>query len=249
MNKKHQVASLTINSSIFLTVLVAIIVTIGRSVRAQYYVNPEVTWMDFFYYTDITNIVLWVASICMIIIVSMQIHNKKTYKSFKGFYIFKFISVVGTTFTFLFVFLIFFPLGEINEKYKEVSMYNGIQIITHIIAPLLGLFGFVFTEYYPTNKKWTYTLPLVEMFVYMLILIPLVVTGVYEKYSCTHWESPYPFTNFMSNPWWATILYMIFCYGLTLGIGAGIYFSNYAAFTKLYVQDTNAKKHKIKNNK
>ena len=230
MNKKQRISSLVLNAVIIAAVIVSASLSfVLESVEDG--IKPN--WTTILYFTVLSNIVLAVASIATIVDIAKSWKQDK-FTLNKHIFIFKYIATTGTTLTFLVVLLILLPGVSTMEKYKNIHLYRNEQAMLHLVIPLIGLFTFIFTEYSTTPAKWTFALSFTEGLVYLILILPFILTDTYLKNSPRKEEAPYPFLYFNTNPWWES---MLWCLGLTalfIGIGAGVYFSNWAAFNKMY---------------
>ena len=148
------------------------------------------------YYTQDSNILGLISSI----IVLYYLAKNKEFTKFVS--VFRFLSIVSLTITFLVVLLVLAPMSNFDLYFlfvKDASMY------VHLICPLMGIISFIFFEKHDLIIRKDNVRSLYFTFVYAFITIVLNIIGVLE--------GPYPFLLVKQNSLLISLFWFVFILG------------------------------------
>ena len=158
---------------------------------------------DFFqFFTNDSNLFLLLVSCILFVFQILFLVKKMPFPHWLN--VLHFMSLLGTTLTFLTVLFILLPM-------MGVGLVIGYSMIClHLVCPLLALTDYFFFDETPNVSFKESFLGLVPMLTYAAVIIPLVVTQTIEP--------PYPFLDYLNNPVWLSLLYTLMMLVLTYGI-------------------------------
>lgn len=157
------------------------------------------------YYTQESNILALISSIIILIYL---IKNKKFSRILS---IFRFISIVSMSVTFLVVIFVLAPMYEFNYYWL---LFVGASLYMHLLCPLIGFISFVFFEKHKLNNKKDVLRGIYFTFIYAVIAIVLNVLKVIE--------GPYPFLYVYKNSLIMSIFYFVLILGSSYLISLGL---------------------------
>lgn len=195
VNKKILVASL-MNLTTFLVVMCCLIINLC---------DTSMGIGTFKYFTILSNIFCAICSL-VIGIYEILVYKKKKEEIPNIVYLFKYISTLCVTITFLTVMFFLFPTQGAK------AMFGGTNGFLHILSPILAIVTYLFFEH-AVQKEVIYikalyaTIPIV---IYAILYLIMVV--ILEK-----WEDFYGFNR--GNMWYLFLIGMtILTYALSLGL-------------------------------
>lgn len=198
-NKKILIASI-MNILMFCVVLCCVMIDLFDK---THYANMGVNSFKFF--TIDSNIFCAICSLLIGIFEIFILINKKEEVPYI-IYLFKFISTLCVTITFLTVMLFLFPTQGAK------AMFGGTNGFLHLLSPLLAIISYLFLEFH-LKKDNIYIKSLyafIPVFIYAIIYLILVV--IVKK-----WDDFYGFNK--NGMWYLFLIGMsILTYALSLGL-------------------------------
>ena len=189
MTRKNLFAFLIFN------VIIAIFEGIGLTISLS-----ELGFEGLKYYTELSNIFLFITSIINIIFTTRSIRNKKAKIPKLAWCLFH-SSVSAITLTFLVVvFILSWMYGSLL-----LVLTKGAMVYTHTICPLLGIICFVLFA----PKSFTKRTALFATSFTGLYAIIAIVANIARA-----WHGPYPFLFVYEQPIWVSVAW---CIGLLAG--------------------------------
>lgn len=163
MRHRLIIASIVINS-----ILVVLEVFIMLQSFFQWMPKEEdkILWYQAFtYYTEDSNITLFIGSLSMLISSVLLLKNKKD----KAYYhILKYLGVVTTMviFTTVYIFMIVY-----KEPSLGFSIHGNLWLLSHTICPILGLFSYLFLDSNKIISKKNMFLPIIFTICYTIMIL------------------------------------------------------------------------------
>jgi hypothetical protein len=220
MNKDTIKISYILNIIIVIFVIVASIVMFGRIdfMNMPNPVNEEHIVGMFKYFTTDSNILVGLASLVLLIEERNVLKDKR--KSINSsFYVFKFVTTVSVTITFLTVFLYLGP----GSQGGIVSMLTNSNLFFHLIIPVLSIISFVcFERTNKINKKYV-KYGLIPVVIYALFYLVNVLTHI-ENFKVS---TKYDWYWFLQNGIWVVVLIVPLMFLLTYFVSVTLYKLNY----------------------
>ena len=235
MNKTKSCLSIFFNALL----IIAVSICLGSmATRTLHYKDAEpiiLHWRIFLYFNVLASIVLALSCVVMLGASAMNISkNRPNLGYLKHAYIFKLIGTTSAAFVLLTCILVVGP-----TKGFDKSIFEDEQWALNIAIPIVATLSFVFLEYKKT-KKVSILFAVIPALVYIVICIPLNLTGTFDK--AIHDQAPYPIFDYQNAPAWESTLETLALVAVSFGTGAGIYFANRAMFENAYPR-INAKKY------
>ena len=179
MNKKN--VALVINLLIVIFEIVGFVITIKENGR-----------LGIEYYTEDSNILCLIISFIYIFNI---IFNKKISKYLK---MFKYISTVCLTVTFLVVILILAPMYNFNDGFL---LFHNEFLYHHLLCPLLCIISFIFFDGVSNYSIKDSIVASIATLLYGVVLIVLNIVRVVD--------GPYPFLRIYSQPLYMSIVWIV----------------------------------------
>lgn len=158
----------------------------------------------FKYYTELSNLLLFIASVVNIFFATRAIVAKKTTLP-KPVWLLFYSAISTTTLTFL---VVVFVLSWMHNGLLFV-LTTGSMLYTHTICPILGILCFILFAPKIFTKKYA-LLATSLTGLYGLVAIILNILHI--------WRGPYPFLYVHEQPVWASIAWLIGILGGAYGI-------------------------------
>ena len=226
MNKTKSWLIIALNSLIVIAVIVSLYFMGTRTMTFENYSGALGFKMFLFVNAD-ASLVLALGAVTMIIYATMYLVQKRPNLQFLRYaYVFKLVATVWSAFVFL---LIVLMLGPMTGYPAYLSEYE--QSILNIVLPLVAIFIFIFLEYKKTSKI-VIVYSAIPAVLYIFVMLAVVYSGACQN--AIGEEAPYALFYFKTNPAIISLLGCLFLIGGTFGIGAAIYFANWAMFEKAY---------------
>lgn len=211
MNKKKIIWALSIDSFIFIMETLVMLNTYFGTILAPGAKGGSGPLM-FRFFTEDSNIVLGLSSLCMAICLIRSLKSGKEIPLWAS--AFKFMGTIGVETTFLVVLFYLMPLtaaayGSFFAMWCFPNMF-----FTHLVMPLLAFFSFAFLETEPAFDKKLSFLSLIEVSLYAILV------GTFASLHLFGVDNVYQFMDVTQHPWWFTVL-------VFLGIFLGTYFAGF----------------------
>ena len=167
----------------------------------------------FFFYTQDSNLFLFVACVIMAVIQAQMLWGKRKEVPLWAQRV-KYMATCAVSLTFLVVIFVLIPLAGLNSAVDKLFMEA--KLYHHFLCPLIACLSFVILEKQPELQFKDTLYALIPTAVYAVIMTILNILRVVE--------GPYPYFKvyeqsvFMSCVWFVVIL------GAAYGIAVGVYF-------------------------
>lgn len=179
--------------ALFANIIVIILELIGLSISVG---NRK--WKVFVFYTQISNILAFISSVCFVLAQNSAFSITLRY-----------ISTVMLIVTFIVTTCVLIPMGGDAHE----LMFAGNGLYHHTLVPIISVFSYIFLEPHIQNK--------------ILVWIPLIIsmiygfTMLYMNYSYKY-DGPYPFFRVHKQGMTASVLWtgglMVFIFLLSYGV-------------------------------
>ena len=165
--------------------------------------------LDFFrFFTNDSNVLLLIGTILLLV---YQVHGLKDGKEIPKYVnVFYFVSLVGTTLTFLTVLFILIPMMGVGL----ISSYS--MVCLHLICPILSVIDFLFFDDDFKLKLFDSFFGMIPMTIYGVII--LILVGIKSI------EPPYPFLDIYNQKVYISVLFIILMFAMTYLICFLLYF-------------------------
>ncbi len=146
------------------------------------------------YYTQLSNIMLFIAAIILEVFLLRKIIKKTTIPRWVGLTLFS--AVAATTVTIVVVLTILsWQVGDLGWL-----LFNGSMFFTHTLCPILGII--LFTVFNPCEfKKTDARYAMIFTLGYAAVALVLNIAKI--------WHGPYPFLWVYEQPIWASVMWVI----------------------------------------
>lgn len=169
----------------------------------------------FFFYTQDSNLFLFVACVIMAVIQAQMLWGKRKEIPLRAQKV-KYMATCAVLLTFLVVIFVLIPFAGLNSAVDK--LFTEAKLYHHFLCPLIAFLSFVILEKQPELQFKDTFYALIPTAVYAVIMTILNIVRVVE--------GPYPFfkvyeqSAFMSCVWFMVML------GAAYGITVGVYFLN-----------------------
>lgn len=180
--------------SLILNILIIILEIVGIIAVYTLYNN-----FGLIYYTIISNILMLISSS---LFVGYMINNKEIPKWLS---LFKYMSTICVTLTFLVVVFILAPMYNFNYKHM---LFENELLYLHFLCPILAIITLVFFDKLDIDKVFIGTS---LTLVYAIILVTLNILKLVD--------GPYPFLRVYNQPIYISIMWFIIIIGMSYLIG------------------------------
>lgn len=158
------------------------------------------------YYTEDSNFLLLISSIISLIyLIILKRKNPRWLE------IFKYVSVVSVTVTFL---VVLFILAPSIENGYSIMLFHGSMLYHHLLCPVLAIISFLFFDNYKFNTRREIIHSMSFSFIYSIVIVILNLFKVIE--------GPYFFLLVYKNPVYMSIMYFIVILGGTYLLSYGL---------------------------
>ena len=174
MSQKRNIASIVGNSIIVLLEIFGLSEVFFRYLPDT---EPFPWYLSLTYYTNLSNILLFVGSFLMLI---QGVKTLKGKDSPRFLYLMKYLGVITTAITFL---TIYFIVITTQETTYAINIHGNMWLLMHTICPLLGVLSFYLTDK-QRHLSWLDSLySIVFTLLYTLMVIILFLTGAPVPYA------------------------------------------------------------------
>ncbi len=155
------------------------------------------------YYTQLSNIMLFIAAIILEFYLIRKVFKKTAIPRWVGLTLFS--AVAATTVTFIVVLTILsWQVGDLGWL-----LFNGSMLFTHTLCPILGII--LFAVFNPCEfKKTDARYAMIFTLGYAAVSLVLNIAKI--------WHGPYPFLWVYEQPIWLTIVWFIVIPGGAFGL-------------------------------
>lgn len=154
--------------------------------------------INFQFYTEDSNILALISSIIYIYFLCI---NKKIPRWVQ---LFKYMTTIGLTLTFLVVIFILAPMYNFNYSFM---LLEGSMLYLHLLCPIIGIITFIFFDQIDISKKGDIFKGMLFTIIYGIVLIILNILGIVN--------GPYPFLMVRNQTVIASIIWSTIVIGLT----------------------------------
>lgn len=154
--------------------------------------------INFQFYTEDSNILALISSIIYIYFLCI---NKKIPRWVQ---LFKYMTTIGLTLTFLVVIFILTPMYNFNYSFM---LLEGSMLYLHLLCPIIGIITFIFFDQIDISKKGDIFKGMLFTIIYGIVLIILNILGIVN--------GPYPFLMVRNQTVIASIIWSTIVIGLT----------------------------------
>jgi len=194
--------------ALILNLVVLIFEVSGLTVALTGKVSEGNVWDFFRFFTNDSNVLLLIGTILLLV---YQVHGLKEGKEIPKYVnIFYFVSLVGTTLTFLTVLFILIPMMGVGL----IGSYS--MVCLHLICPIVSIIDFLFFDDDFKLKITDSFFGMIPMTVYGVIV--LILVGVKSI------EPPYPFLDIYNQKVYVSVLFIILMFAMTYLICFLLYF-------------------------
>lgn len=146
------------------------------------------------YYTQLSNILLFIAAIILEVFLLRKIIKKTTIPRWVGLTLFS--AVAATTVTIVVVLTILsWQVGDLGWL-----LFNGSMLFTHTLCPTLGII--LFAVFNPCEfKKTDARYAMIFTLGYAVVALVLNIAKI--------WHGPYPFLWVYEQPIWASVMWVV----------------------------------------
>ncbi len=153
----------------------------------------------FVFYTQLSNLVLLIASVAYIRLERLAIKNQTVN-----------IAVSMVTLTYIVVMFVLAPMASSDGRAAVMHVISGgSSLYHHLLCPILAIVSFLLLEEGKFDKKQV-NIALAPTLVYTIIAVVLNMIKVIE--------GPYPFLMVTKQPIWASFLWFVVIVGAGYGI-------------------------------